>query len=418
MDKKDKKERIIVPLICLFMSIGLWFYVSNVENTIRQYGLTKVPVEILNIETLKDSKLTLSPNQEFYIDLKLEGSNEIYKIKKEDFKITVDISEYALKKGGNKMAVNIIESPADLTIKNTNNLNIVVNLEEISEKTIEIKSEISVTPREGYSIAPIEIDNKDVKITGAASLVDKVEAVVIRGDVKDAVEDIIGSYDIIPIDSLGKKVEGVELKSKYADVVIKVSKVSKGRSIPIKINTVGKLPEDLKLKSIEGSRKTSEIVGAKALVDQVVELQTEKVDLSQVKDNGEVTVGIIVPEGATLLQGEEFITVKVNVVKLVSKDLEVKFSLKGVAEGLTVTPEKPTIIVKVKAFEDEIEAITADKIKAELNVEKFKEEGTFEGTPIIDLVGLNSTVSVTTTEKISFKVVKVAVPPVKVPPQA
>lgn len=418
MDKKDKKERIIVPLICLFMSIGLWFYVSNVENTIRQYGLTKVPVEILNIETLKDSKLTLSPNQEFYIDLKLEGSNEIYKIKKEDFKITVDISEYALKKGGNKMAVNIIESPADLTIKNTNNLNIVVNLEEISEKTIEIKSEISVTPREGYSIAPIEINNKDVKITGAASLVDKVEAVVIRGDVKDAVEDIIGSYDIIPIDSLGKKVEGVELKSKYADVVIKVSKVSKGRSIPIKINTVGKLPEDLKLKSIEGSLKTLEIVGAKALVDQVVELQTEKVDLSQVKDNGEVTVGIIVPEGATLLQGEEFITVKINVVKLVSKDLEIKFSLKGVAEGLTVTPEKPTIIVKVKAFEDEIEAITADKIKAELNVEKFKEEGTFEGTPIIDLVGLNSTVSVTTTEKISFKVVKVAVPPVKVPPQA
>ncbi|MBB6623528.1 hypothetical protein H7E67_08810 [Clostridium gasigenes] len=418
MDKKDKKERIIVPLICLFMSIGLWFYVSNVENTIRQYGLTKVPVEILNIETLKDSKLTLSPNQEFYIDLKLEGSNEIYKIKKEDFKITVDISEYALKKGGNKMAVNIIESPADLTIKNTNNLNIVVNLEEISEKTIEIKSEISVTPREGYSIAPIEINNKDVKITGAASLVDKVEAVVIRGDVKDAVEDIIGSYDIIPIDSLGKKVEGVELKSKYADVVIKVSKVNKGRSIPIKINTVGKLPEDLKLKSIEGSRKTLEIVGSKALVDQVVELQTEKVDLSQVKDNGEVTVGIIVPEGATLLQGEEFITVKVNVVKIVSKDLEIKFSLKGITEGLTVTPSKPTIIVKVKAFEDEIEAITADKIKAELNVEKFKEEGTFEGTPIIDLVGLNSTVSVTTTEKISFKVVKVAVPPVKVPPQA
>ena len=112
-------------------------------------------------------------------------------------------------------------------------------------------------------------------------------------------------------------------------MVIKVSKVNKGRSIPIKINTVGKLPEDLKLKSIEGSRKTIEIVGAKALVDQVVELQTEKVDLSQVKDNGEVTVGIIVPEGATLLQGEEFINVKVNVVKIISKDSEIKFSLKG-----------------------------------------------------------------------------------------
>ena len=144
------------------------------------------------------------------------------------------------------------------------------------------------------------------------------------------------------------------------------------------------------MKSIEGSRKTSEILGPKALIDQIVEIQTEKVDLSQIKDNEEVTVGVIVPDGARLLQGEEIITVKVNVIKVVSKDLEIKFSLKGVAEGLTVTPIKPTINVKIKGFEDEIEAITVDNIKAEFNIESFKELGTFEGTPIIALVGLDS----------------------------
>lgn len=403
MDNKDKKERIIIPIICLLMSIGLWFYVSNVENTIRKYDLNKVPVELLNVDSLEKSKLALTPNQEFYVNLKLEGSNEIYKVKRDDFKITVDISEYALKKGENRMSVNIVESPANITIKNNNNLNIVINLEEISEKTMEVASEIVVAEKSGYFVSPIEINPGEVKVTGAESLVNKVNSLVIRGEVNDATEDLVASYPIIPVDSAGKEVEGVELESKYADVVIKVSK---GKSIPIKINTIGDLPLDLKLKSIEGSRKTSEIIGPKELLDQIVELQTESIDLSQIKDNEEINVGIIVPDGVNILQGEEFTTVKVNVIKMISKELEIKFTVNGLAESLKITHEKNTIKVKVTAFEDQIEAITTDNIKAELNVEGFKEEGTFEETPTITLVGLDNTISATATEKVSFKITK------------
>lgn len=414
MDNKDKKERIIVPIICLLMSIGLWFYVSNVENTIRKYDLSKVRVELLNIESLKDSKLILSPNQEFYVDLKLEGSNNIYKLKREDFKITVDVSEYALKKGENKMPVTIIDAPADITIKNTNNLNIIINLEEISEKTIEIRSEIAVMAKEGYFVSPIQINPNEVKITGAESLVDRVDAVVVRGEKNEVVENITESYTLIPIDSEGKEVGGIELQTQYAEVSINVSK---GRSIPIKINTIGELTTDLKLKSIEGSLKTAEIVGPKELLDQVVELQTGVIDLAQIKDSQEITVGIVVPEGVSLIPGEEFITVKIDVIKLISKDIEITYTLKGLTEGLLITPTKTTVNVKITAFADQIESITAEKIKAELNVESFKEVGTFEGTPIVTLVGLDSTVSVVANEKIAFEIKKEPDLPEEVEPE-
>lgn len=413
MDNNDKKERIIVPITCLLLSIGLWFYVSNVENTVRTYDLKKVPVVLVNTETLKDSKLALSPNQEFYVDLKLEGSNEIYKVKRDNFKITVDVSEYALKKGENKIAVNIEESPADITIKNTNNLNIVIDLEEISEKTIEIKSEISVTSKEGYFVSPAEIKPKDIKVTGAESLVDRVDAVVVRGEIIEAEEDIVNSYDLIPVDNAGKVVEGIELQKKYVDVFIQVSK---GRSVPIKINTTGALSSDLKLQSIEGSLKTAEIVGPKELLDQIVELQTEIIDLSQVKDDGEITVAVIPPNGVTLLPGDELITVKINVIKTISKEFEITFKLNGVTEGLIIEPVKPTVKVNVTAFEDEIESVTETNIKAELNVESLKEEGTFEVAPIITLVGLSSTISVVPAENISCNVKRIVEPPVIEPP--
>ncbi|MGL5353588.1 MAG: CdaR family protein [Clostridium sp.] len=413
MDDKDKKERIIVPIICLLMSTVLWFFVSNVENTIRKYDLNKVPVQLLNVETIKDSKLILSPNQEFYIDLKLEGRNDIYKLKREDFKITVDVSEYALKKGSNKMQVNIEESPDDITIKNSNSLNVIITLEEISEKTISIKSEISVTAKEGYFVAPPEINPKEVKIVGASSLVSRVDAVVVRGEVNGAVEDVMGSYALIPVDSLGKEVEGVDLKTKYADVVIKVSK---GRSIPVKINTMGELPSDLKLKSIEGSRKTCEIIGLKSALDQITELQTETIDLSKISDNQELTVKIIIPESVRGSQGDEYMTVKINVIKKITKDFNITFTTKGAIEGVTSKPTKETIGIKVTAFEDQMALITPEKIKVEFNLESFKETGTFEGTPIITLVGLDSSITAVPIEKISFNVKKETVVPGPVTP--
>ena len=415
MDKKDKKERIVVLIICLLMSIGLWFYVSNVENTVRKYDLNKVPVELLNVESLKDAKLALTPNQQFYVNLKLEGTSQIYKVKKEDFKITVDISEYALKKGENKMSVNIIEAPTNVTIKNNSNLNIIINLEEILDKTMEIVPEIDVTSTGEYFVSPVEIKPKEVKITGAESLVNRVEKVVVRGEAKGVTEDVIASYPIIPVDIAGKEVEGIELQSEYADVVIRVSK---GRNIPVKINTIGELQSDLKLKSIEASRKTVEIIGPKEILDQIVEIKTEVVDLSKIKDNEEINIGFIVPDGVNILNGQEFVTVKVNVTKMISKDFEVDFKLQGLKNGLIITPVKNTVNVKVTAFEDQMDTVTVENIKAELNVESFKEEGTFEGTPIITLVGLDSTISVEPTEKIVFKITKETILPENIVPES
>lgn len=403
MDKKDKREKIIIPIICLLMSIGLWFYVSNVENTVRTYDLKKVPVELLNTDTLRDSNLALTPNQEFYVDLKLEGSSQIYKIEKEDFKITVDIGEYVLKKGENKMSVNIVSAPSDVVLKNKNNLYVVINLEQISEKTINITSQLEITSENGYFISPVEIKPTDVKVSGAQSIVDRVEAVVIRGEINDVTENIVGSYPIVAVDAAGKEVQGVDLSSREVEVVIKVSK---GKSVPLKVNTIGNLPSGIKLNSIEPLLKTIEIVGAKEFLDNVVEIQTEPIDLSTINENKEISVRIITPNGINTLYGEEFINVKVSVIKMISKELEVKYTVKGLEEEWIFTPQKDTVTVKVTAYEDNIDTITAENIKAELNIESFKEEGAFEGTPVITLLGLDSNVSVIPTEKISFKIEK------------
>ena len=139
----------MLRIICVLLSFGLWLYISNVENPLRTYELKNIPVELINEDSLTNSKFAIVNKQQFTVDLKLEGpSSEVVKVKKEDFKIIADMSTYALKNGENTIPVQIINYPENINIKNNGFLGIKVNLEELVQKEFTIKSKVKVTYKE------------------------------------------------------------------------------------------------------------------------------------------------------------------------------------------------------------------------------------------------------------------------------
>ena len=403
MDNKEK-NRLVIPVICLLLSIGLWVYVTNVENKIRTTEISKIPVELINTEALTSSKLALTPNQELYVTLKVEGNtSDINKIKKSDFKVQVDLSEYAWKKGENKVPVSIVDYPITVSIRNTNTLTVSVKVEDMVEKTMPITSDIIVTPRQGYFASVATIDPKEVKVTGAESVVTRVSSLVVSDNKEDVFENVVGSYDIKPLDEDGNEVLGVLLSEKSANVEIKVSK---GKSVKVNVVTTGQLPNGLKLKSIESNKKFVEILGPKEILDTISEVNSTPLNLSSINESKDVSLGIVIPEGLKLSQGEDYITVKVNVIKFATKDFNIKYSITGGIEGVKVTPAKDTIKVTISGYENELGNVTADNIKASIDVSAFKEDGSFEQEPKVTLQGLDESFSIVSVEKIAFTVTK------------
>lgn len=147
MDKIKNKNKTLIPkLICLLLSLGLWIYISNVENPMRTYEIRDIPVELVNLDSLKSSKFAISGNQNFTVDLKIEGpSTDITKVKREDFKIVADMSAYALKTGENTIPVQIISYPENIIIKNNGFLGIKINLEELVTKKFTIQSKVKLS---------------------------------------------------------------------------------------------------------------------------------------------------------------------------------------------------------------------------------------------------------------------------------
>lgn len=388
MDNWKNKQKIIVQLVCLLLSLGLWIYVTNIENPIKSYELSRVPVEIKNADSLKDAGLALSPNQEFYVNLKIEGnSQDLFSVDKSDFTISVDLNEFVLKNGENKITVNIENSPSTVKIKNSNGLTITIKTEAYSTKEVPVKSKINVISKSSYYVATPIFSPETIIVSGPESLVNKVTKVVAEGEESNAVKTIVKDYIVTPVDENDKEITGVELSQKWAEAIIEINE---GKIVPIKINTTGTLPSGLRLKSISSTTTEIGITGPESALSSINEIGTETINLSEIKDSTNIDVALGIPDGILIHNGENSITVSIVVEKVQTKEFTIDYSMIGQQEGINIVPDNNKVTITVSGFEDVLNTLTEANFTAELDVSEYTEEGEFSKAPTVNLVGVDN----------------------------
>lgn len=373
MDKYIKENNIIVKLICLMISLGLWMYISNVENRVRDYKLNNVPVEIINDDILKEYNLALVPNQTLYVSLNLEGpSNEIYKIKKEQFKIVVNLANYALKRGVNNVPIEIMSYPTNINIRNDSFLRVDISLDNYIEKTLPIESKISVTAEEGTYVEKAVFSPANSTIMGAQSEVEKVEKLVVKGEIDNINQLTELQLPILPVDSNGKVVDTISLSTTKTQVTFGVKK---GKEIPIKLVTQGNVREGFMLKSIVPEIDKVKLLGDEEVLSKINYIETEPIDLSQFSEDGEITAILKVPENTTLSLEVNQVKVTVKLSKIISKEVEIPITIKGKVDGYSAELSASTIKVKLKGVQETISAVNISEMSCEVDISSVPVEG-------------------------------------------
>lgn len=395
-----KKKTIIVKCVCVLLSFILWLYVSNVENPSRTSDLKSVPVEFVNEDVLTSSNLYFSPDQNYTVDLKLEGgAKEIYSVNKSDFILKADLSGYALKKGENNIPVEVVSAPEGVTIKNKTVLTVKVILEESTEKNVSVYSKVRTTFKDGVSKKSITVTPKSVKVSGPESLVKNVTSVVLEGDILDISKDISQSFKLIPIDSSGNEVTGVELSEDIGKVVVNV-----GNSKQVKINPVykGSLPENLIFKGITLSADTVNIVGDSNVVKSISQIDTQPINLSDIKESGTIDVKLNIPNGVSLVDNDNKVTASIEVAQkedniednVITKKIEgVKVNLTN-KENTSLTYEANSITVEVSGKSSEINVLTAENVTATASVAGITTAGEQDVKLDVSLTNAGSSVNI------------------------
>ena len=404
MDKSENRT-LIVKVICVLLSLGLWLYVSTVENPLRTYELKNIPVELTNEDSVTNSKFAIVNKPQFTVDLKLEGSsNEVVKVKKEDFRIIADMSAYALKNGENNIPVQIITCPENIDVKNNGFLGIKVNLEELVEKNFTIKSKVKVTYKEHIYEKEQTISPKTITVTGGKSSVEKISEAILTGEEKDIDKNNESEYGIKFMDSLGNEVDNIKSDSQTAKLSIAITN---GKFVPINLKTKGAVPQGFILEGYELSKNSINILGDSQNLSKIEAIDTEVVDMSSLQAESEMDVKLNLPKGISVENGENTIKAKFKVVKeeTTTKKIVCNVQYKNLNEAFSLDSSNSTINVTLTGTQTELDKISSQNINVILDLANVKEEGTSNYTPQATLINADK-VTISNVDSVNIVVKK------------
>lgn len=442
MDKGNKKQTLIIKLVCILLSFGLWLYITNIENPTKSYTLRGVPVKLLNTQTLKQFNLAISPDQTFDVNLSLEGdTKDIYSIDKDKFSLVADIGEYALKTGINNIPVQVVNYPEKLNIKNNGDLVVKVKLEKLISKSFDVTSQVQVNYASGVYKDKEKFTASKVEVSGPESAVNKVASVAMVGELNDVNTNITKEFLLEPLDANGDVVKDVKLSKDKEKMSVYVSN---SKTVDIKTNYIGSLPDGYKLVSTIPSRKSVEIIGEKNNIDSVNSLNTEDVNLSDIKNNTQKKVKIILPEDISLADGDDYITININVEPenqnnsntnnqsdnntntnannnknsstsnnnsnntshednlKTTKSFEIPVNYTGLDNDMKISDESKTVNITVEGNKEDMSNISTADFVCNFDLSNFKQSGTFEENCNVSMVNSDRKVSISNVDKIKF----------------
>lgn len=382
-----KEKNLMVKLVCLLLSFGLWIYISNIENPIKQYTITNIPVQIVNLDVLKEDNLTLAPDQNFTISLTIQGtSTNIYSINKSQFTVVANLSNYTLKSGDNSIPVEITNSPNNVNIKNNGVLRINIKLENITEKTMPVKSELNVTTSNSTYVKNISFSTNQITVSGPEETVNEVSKLVVRGNVTANNSTTTASFPVVAVDSSGNVVNDVVLSTNNVQTTITVEK---GKLVPIKVQTTGELRAGLTLENIIANPNTIKILGSESVLDSTDEILSEPINLNSITGNETIITNLIIPRNITLLPNENEINVDVkvsgadennseNVVNgntETTKTFEIPITIVGNLSGYTANLSSNTVTVVLKGTKKELDNLQASNLLCKVDISKLTKEG-------------------------------------------
>ena len=396
-----KEKNLMVKLVCLLLSFGLWIYISNIENPIKQYTITNIPVQIVNLDVLKEDNLTLAPDQNFTISLTIQGtSTNIYSINKSQFTVVANLSNYTLKSGDNSIPVEITNSPNNVNIKNNGVLRINIKLENITEKTMPVKSELNVTTSNSTYVKNISFSTNQITVSGPEETVNEVSKLVVRGNVTANNSTTTASFPVVAVDSSGNVVNDVVLSTNNVQTTITVEK---GKLVPIKVQTTGELRAGLTLENIIANPNTIKILGSESVLDSTDEILSEPINLNSITGNETIITNLIVPRNITLLPNENEINVDVKVSGAdennsenvingnteTTKTFESPITIEGNLSGYTANLSSNTVTVVLKGTKKELDNLQASNLSCKVDISKLTKEGGVV-SPTVDINNENN----------------------------
>lgn len=368
-------NNLLLKCAAIVSAIILWLIIVNVDNPTTTKTIYNIPVNLKNTETLTEAGTAYDVISGEAIAVQVKGPrNVVDSLKVADFVASADIDTREIT---DTVPIEVYCIKTGVTcIKNAPTV-LKLSLEDIDEKTFDIKVSIIGTPAEGYAVGNSGTSRNKIRVKGPVSQLNLISKVVAQIDVSAAVTDLNENAPLKLFDGNGEEIniETSKLEMSISDVIVS-TQILKTKNIPVKLTVSGETEAEYRYTGMDYSPKNITVAGYDEDLKQITSL-TIPSDVISIKGLTEttkkqVTISSYLPNGIKLVSDATTVDVTLNIEPILAQEVAINkedIVVNGKSDLLEYSyADNNPLAILVKGITRELSEITDGSIKATINV--------------------------------------------------
>ena len=315
---KIKKSDIPAKIVTLMIAIFLWSYVMSDTNPVRETEIRNITVNYINASELDRQGLIIMGPEEVKVNVRLTGKkadlDKFLKYRTENIFAQVDLSGYSEGKIKVPITVGLLDQATGVSVLSHEPKEVLFNFEKIVSKEVPIQITLAGELMEGYVTGDITLKPQKIMVSGPRTWINEVERAVGVVDVSGGKNDISVTVPVKVVDSAGEEVRGIDKEQAVVDVILPVFNTNK---VPIELVTINELPDDYAITNIE--IKPSNVLLKGKDLEMITRIYSKEVDILSLIDQESIDLELQLPEGVSLLEGDQKIVLSYKIERIVDK---------------------------------------------------------------------------------------------------
>lgn len=387
MEQKNEKSgvsrnKVLQVIASILVAVAIWVYVDVEKAPERTKTIRDIPVEFSGESTtLADKNLMLLSGYDTTVDLTIKGTKrELVKINKDNVRLVASTSSID-SVGVHTLRWDVVypdgvQSSA-LSVDWASKYKVTVTVGELYTKEVPVNCVVTGTVADGYFTGETVLDPTTLVLRGQRDDLLNVAYAKLTVDISDATRSVIQTESVQLYDNDDNPVDNSNIRTNASLIQAKVPVLTtKEVALAIEFEGVPGAAADSIVCDI--APKTVRLNGEAdvlASIDKLVLATLHVDDLGLHQQNSYV---VTPPDGTWLVNGNEVATADITLDGISETTLTVTdLSFTDLPAGLYAVVPEGGLTVRLWGLSEEIEAITAENLRATADMSTVTGQGSF-----------------------------------------
>ncbi len=385
-----------LKLVSLFAAYVVWFLIMNISNPVTIRTISNVPVNISNASYIESQNLSYRIADGFdTISVTVRGNRRVVeRLNATSFNVGADLTQIVDMTSKPVMVPVTASAVPGITLESIDTYpqNIQIVLEDMDSGDFLLNASVGGTsPARGYEVGKMSTNPERLTIRGPKSLIERIDRVQAEVDVTGLYSDTSLIPTILIYDKNGDVL--TENRMKYlttnindSSIRVKVQLLAVVTDIPITAETYGTPMEGYQVGDISVTPQTISLAGTEKALEEfrnsggqiLINEASKAVDISGAHEDVEIQVNLpdYLGSGIRIAEGfSDTVLVRVKILKLNTRSVEIQtkeIEKNGIGADLNAVFEEGFIDVRVQGSDENLETLSAEMIKASVDLTDLK----------------------------------------------